>query len=86
MSYEEFRLLGNAEQQKRFLAEDEEEQKAKRNKEQGQELEYPQEFIFLQRTAKDVATAKDIVTEKKVRAASGESLIDREMKLDHSKE
>ena len=43
MPYEEFQLLGQAELKKRFLTEDEEQQKAKLQAEQEPELEYSQE-------------------------------------------
>lgn len=83
MKYEEFILLGQAELKKRFLDADEADQRAKMNEEQGQELEYSQEHMLLQKTVKDLQKSGQ---QKRSDITEEDSLVDRELKASYSAE
>ena len=82
IKYEELRLLGQVGIQKRFLDEDEKEQKAKMNAEQGQELEYVEEHQQLQKTVKDMSKSQGRTSQ----FSEEDTLLDRELKVKYSKE
>ena len=62
---------------------DEADQKARMNEEQGQELEYAQEHMQLQRTVNDLQKSGQ---QKQINISEEDSLIDRELKAVYSAE
>jgi len=76
MKYEEFKLLGQAELKKRFLQEDEEQQKAKMQAEQEPELEYSQETVKPRGWSEKQAPKQTNITT--------EDLFERELQAEYS--
>ena len=78
MKYEEFKLLGQAELKKRFLQEDEKQQKAKLQEEQEPELEYSQETVKPRgwKKAKDQTFKQTKITT--------DDLLERELQAEYS--
>jgi len=83
MKYEDFMLLGQAGLKKKFMEADEADQKARMNEEQGQELEYAQEHMQLQKTVNDLQKSGQ---QKQINISEEDSLIDRELKAVYSAE